>query len=530
MIRILTTLVAAIAVSSLQAQQHDVSSSREMPKLVVGITIDQLRGDYIELFKSSFSERGFKRLLNEGLVYENMKFDQPNLDASSSIATIYTGTTPFYHGIVGDKKYSIKEDKDISIFEDQNFLGNYTHDKVSPLAMLASTVTDELKLASNSASDVYAFAPTTEQAMISGGHLANGVFWLDSYNGKWSSSTFYRDFYWVVDQENRDQNSYPYKVISSQIWKPLLDINKYNAFPYTQGVVNFQRGLAADGNLTFRNFKKSPFMNQYVRETSLKVLEKADMGKRINPDFLALTFYAGSFPGAANNSSEIQDLYIRLDKDIEALLDGIDKTVGLKNTLIFVTSTGYFDGEETPNNIINRGVFHINRCEALLNMYLMAIYGNEQWVKKYHNNQIYLDRKRIEDKGLSLREVQEKAAEFVAEFTGVQDVYTAYQLKHGEWNPIMEFYKNGYSKESSGDLFVEIQPGYKIVNEQNPEFKTKVVRNNAIICPVIFFGNNIKPQRIKRTIKAIEIAPTISQVLRIRPPNAAMGQPLSELF
>ena len=113
MIRILTTLVAAIAVSSLQAQQHDVSSSREMPKLVVGITIDQLRGDYIELFKSSFSERGFKRLLNEGLVYENMKFDQPNLDASSSIATIYTGTTPFYHGIVGNKKYSIKEDKDI---------------------------------------------------------------------------------------------------------------------------------------------------------------------------------------------------------------------------------------------------------------------------------------------------------------------------------------------------------------------------------------------------------------------------------
>lgn len=529
MIRILTTIVAAFAVGSLTAQQG-TTTSREVPKLVVGITIDQLRGDYLEMFQSSFSERGFKRLLNEGLVYENMVFNMPNLDEVSSIATIYTGTTPFYHGIIGKKKYSIKEEKEISIFEDQNFLGNYTSDKVSPLSLLTSTVADELKLASNNTSDVYSFAPIAGQAMIGGGHLANGVFWLDSYNGKWASSTFYRDFYWVVEQENRDANSLPYNLISSKNWTPLYDINKYGAFPYSQTTTSFYHGLAAEGNLTFSKFKKSPFVNQYIRETALKVLAKADMGKRVNPDFLALTFYAGNYPEAANNSPEIQDAYIRLDKDVEALLDEIDKTVGLKNTFIFITSTGYFDSQEVPDKIVNRGVFHTNRCEALLNMYLMAIYGNEQWVKKYHNNQIYLDRKRIEDKGLSLLEVQKKAAEFISEFTGVQDVYTSYQLNHGEWNPVMEYYRNGYSKDSSGDLFVEIKPGFKIINDQEGDSGTKIVRNNAIVCPVIFFGSNIKPERIKRTIKAIEIAPTISHVLRIRPPNAATAQPLSELF
>ncbi len=527
MIRILTSLVAVFTVTSIQAQTNTIG--RETPKLVIGITVDQLRGDYLDLFQNSFSEKGFKRLLSEGLVYENMSFDFPNLNDASSIATIYTGTTPFYHGIVGDTKYLTKQKQIVSTFTDDNFLGNYTNEKVSPLPLQVSTITDELKKASHNSSDVYSFAPLSSQALVTAGHLANCAFWVNDQSGKWASSTYYQNFYWLVDQENKSNNSYAVTSFG-KYWNPLLDTKQYNAFPYSQGFINFQHNLGMETREAYKLFKKSPYVNEYIRDMAVKIISKADMGKRITPDYLALTFYAGSFPGIGDYSAEIQDTYLRLDRDIEILLNEIDKTIGLKNTFIFLTSTGYYDDNEEPDLVLNRGVFHINRCEALLNMYLMAIYGNNQWVEKFHNNQVYLNRKLIEDKKIPLKEIQQKSAEFIAEFTGVQDVYTSYQLMHGEWNPVMEYYKNGFTKETGGDLFVEIQPGYKIVNEQDAYYKTKIVRNNAIICPVIFFGNNIKPQRIKRTIKSTEIAPTISHVLRIRPPNAASEQPLSELF
>lgn len=269
----------------------------------------------------------------------------------------------------------------------------------------------------------------------------------------------------------------------------------------------------------------------------MTLLSKAELGKRTNPDFLSLTFYAGNFPGVSDYSYEIQDIYSCLDKEIEKLLDEVEMTVGLKNTLIFVTSTGYYNSSEhttstaLSNSNIPENKFYVNRCEALLNMYLMAIYGRDgQWVDKFYKGQVYLNRELIKSKNISLQEIQEKAAEFVSEFTGVQEVYTSYQIQHGQWNPVMEYYKNGYTKENSGDLFVELQPGYKIVNEQDASFKEKQTRNNAIVSPVIFFGNNIKPARIRRTIKATEIAPSVTYIMRIRSPNGAKEEPLPELI
>lgn len=528
MIRIITSLVAILTISSVHAQ----TSVSETPKLVIGITIDQLRGDYLELFQHTFTEKGFKRLLNEGLVYQNIKFDFPNVDDASAIATIYTGAYPFYHGIVGNKKYLVAKQQEISTFSDPSYLGNYTQDNVSPLALKTSTIADELKIASRGASDVYSFAPNIGQALITAGLRANTAFWVDDYTGKWASTTYYKNFYWTVDQENRSEADFSVKAWGTR-WTPLLSVNDYRAFPYMQNLTSFSHDMGTDKE-TYLKAKQTPALNENVRSTATKVMEKAEMGKRTSPDFLALTFYAGNYRNISDYSFEIQDTYARLDREIEKLLDEVDKSVGLKNTLIFVTSTGYYNSNETDyrsEHNIPENKFFVNRCEALLNMYLMAIYGkDDKWVDKFYNGQIYLNRELIKKKNVSLSEIQNKAAEFVAEFTGVQEVYTSYQIQLGQWNPVMEYYRNGYTKETSGDLFVELQPGYKIINEQAPTAQEKQVRSNAIVCPVIFFGNNIKAQKVKRTIKATEIAPTVSYIMRIRSPNAAKEQALSELL
>jgi len=524
MLRIISSLVAVLTVASLQSQ----TTLKSAPKLVIGITIDQLRGDYLELFQHTFTEKGFKRLLNEGVVYQNMTFDFPNINSAAAIATVYTGANPFYHGVVSSKKFSPQKSTEISFFSDDNYIGNYTQDKLSPAALKVSTITDELKLASRGLSEVYSFAPDASQALITAGHAANCAYWIEEYTGKWATTTYYKDFHWAVDHENRNN---PYSnALTSLVWKPTLAINNYNAFPYT---------IASSFQHTFGSYsllKKSPLTTELIRKTSAQLAEKADMGKRPTPDFLSLTFYLGNYPGAAdkNYSIETQDAYIQLDKELGLLFDNIDRTVGLKNTLIFVTSTGYYDAEDVyPANIqMPGGVFYTNRCEALLNMYLMAIYGKEQWVEKLQDNQVYLNRKLIQDKNLNLEEIQNKAAEFAVQFTGVQDAATSIQLLTGKANDNMQRYKNIYNKDVSGDIFLEIQPGYKIINEQSSSNiqEDKRARETAVAAPAIFFGYNVKPERIKRTIKATEIAPTVSHILRIRSPNAAKAQVLPEFL
>lgn len=527
MIRIITSLVAVLTVTSIQSQ----TTLKDTPKLVIGITIDQLRSDYLELFKHSFSERGFNRLLNEGLVYSNLVFDYPNINEASSIATIYTGTSPFYHGIISKTKFSSDKNSESSIFEDNLFLGNYTKEKLSPAALRVSTITDELKLASQSKSNVYAFATNSFQSIITGGHQANGVYWLEDYTGKWATSTYYKDFHWVVDQQNRNgiYSNHP----ENLRWQLLLSSDKYNNSPYDGEFRYLDYSWKANSVNLFSQLKETPFANENITQTAIELMQKTDMGKHPYPDFLALTYYAGNYTPVASvdYSVEQQDIYIRLDKNIATLLDQVDKTIGLQNTFIFITSTGYYNSNYVVADTQKpSGVFYTNRCEALLNMYLMAIYGKEQWVEKYYNQQIYLNRKLIESKNISLKEIQDKAAEFVIQFTGVQDATTSVRLLSGEANSNMSVYRNILDKALSGDIIIEIQPGYQIVDEKNPTTQVKIQRESAIVAPVIFWGYSVKPQKIKRAVKATEIAPTISKVLRIRSPNAAKDQPLPEFM
>lgn len=531
MIRIITSLVAVLTVTSIQSQ----TSLRDTPKLVIGITIDQLRGDYLELFQQSFSEKGFKRLLNEGSVYQNMTFDYPNLNAASSIATIYTGTNPFYHGIINDKKYSTDKNAEVSIFQDDNYLGNYTKEKLSPKALKASTLTDELKFASQGLSDVYTFAPNSDESLISAGHNANGAYWIEDYTGKWATSTYYKDVHWVVDQENRS-NIFSNQV-NSLVWQPLLSSDKYGSFPYGISTNLFSYQFANNSDV-YLQLKETPLVNENITKTAIKLLQKSYAGKRSTPDFLALTYYAGNYKNATNKgdySLEIQDIYARLDADIASLLEYVEKSVGIHNTFIFLTSTGYYNSD-TPNATeisYSNGTFYPKRCEALLNMYLVAIYGKEQWVDKYYNQQIYLNRKLIENKNISLEEIQNKAAEFVVQFSGVQDATTLNQLLSGKANSNMDEYRKSINKELSGDIILEIQPGFQIVNEKenvNASSSSKIQRESAIVCPVIFWGANTKAEKIKFPIRATQIAPTVSRILRIRSPNAAKDLPLSDFF
>jgi hypothetical protein len=523
--KFITSLITVLVAANLCAQQKNA------PKLVVVITIDQLRGDYLEYFKSTFGERGFKRLLNEGITYKHIQFEFSNIDRASSFATLFTGSNPCYHSITGNIKYDFEKDSETSCLYDAHYLGNYTHQNFSPKNLLCSTIGDELRLASKGTSEVYAIAPNPESAIISAGHAGNGAFWIDDYNGKWATTTFYKGIPVYVDKLNSGQESLSQR-LSSLTWETMLSADKYASLPYITETKTYKYTFNEKEFGCYPRFKTSALVNKEVGKLALEFINQGNIGSHPTPDMLCLTYYAGNFADVQDKfqTREVQDIYYQLDKNIEELIDAIDKKIGLANTLIVVSGNGYYVNTEMlpEGETATGGTFYPKRCTAILNMYLMAIYGQKNWVKGYYNKQIYLNRKTIEDEKVDLLAIQDKAAEFIAEFSGVHKVTTDHLLRSGEWNEGSASLHYGTYHIGRGDLIIELQPGWG-VEDETTNTKTNVKNNNATQTPLIFFGYNLKPVKVERSVYATEIAPTITNVLRIRSPNACSDLPLSEI-
>ena len=218
--RILTSLLAMMAIAGLQAQEAPA-----VPKLVVGLTIDQLRMDYVEAFSAMFGERGFKRLLQEGRVYRNAEYDFVNVDKSSAIAAITTGATPYLNGIVGNAWLDRSTLRVINCVDDAAYMGVYTSEATSSARLKVSNVSDELMIATQGVAEVYSIAPTREMAVLAGGHASKGAFWINDETGKWSGTTYYGNFpSWVTTYNDRQGLDFR---IGEMTWGPYLPVTSY---------------------------------------------------------------------------------------------------------------------------------------------------------------------------------------------------------------------------------------------------------------------------------------------------------------
>ena len=516
----LITSILALTFSGLQAQPLPSS-----PKLVVTLTIDQLRTDYMEAFSSLYGEKGFKRLMREGKVFRQAEFPFCGTDRASAIATLYTGTTPSMNGIIAEYWLDSKTLRPKNCVDDPAFMGNYTDENSAPSQLLTSTITDELKIATRNAALVYAVAPFRDAAILSAGHAGNGAFWLNNKTGKWCGSTYYGEFPWWGSQFN-DQQSPDFRIKEME-WNPLHPITSYTFLPEWR-TSPFKYKFEIEKENKFRRLIASPLVNDEINRLTEEILDKSTIGKDDITDLLALTYYAGNYNHRSTQecAMEMHDTYARLDRSIANLLDILERKVGLQNILFCITSTGYVDPEGADVGIyrIPGGEFHLNRCATLLNMYLMATYGEGQYVEGFYNQQIYLNHKLIENKQLNLAELQEKAAEFLVQFSGVDKVHSAYRLLLGPWSPQIERIRNGFHRKRSGDLLIEILPGWTIMQENSTD--NRVVRAADIPAPFILFGRGIKAETIRIPVSADRIAPTLTNFMRIRAPNACTASVL----
>lgn len=245
-------------------------------------------------------------------------------------------------------------------------------------------------------------------------------------------------------------------------------------------------------------------------------------------DYLAVTLYAGNLDHrtVSERPMELQDTYVRLDQALAQLIRSVEQKVGRNRALFVVTSTGYADEEtaDLSKYRIPTGIFDVERAAALLNMYFVAVYGQGQYVESTFGTQIYLNHKLVEEKQINLAEMLERAQDFLLQLSGVKDVYTSSRLLQGAWTPGISRMRGGYNPRYSGDVLIEVAPGWHYVNKSTRE--NQLVRESYIPFPIIFLGEGFKAESVSSPVTIDYIAPTLSKAMRIRAPNACSVAPL----
>lgn len=500
---------------------------KQNPKLIIGIAVDQLRSDYIQALQNKLGEKGLKKLMNEGLVYENVTFDLDNIDATAALAVLATGSYPFYNGVTSASVYNQDMLRQQSVFFDKQYIGNSTAGSYSPKALIGTNLADELKAASNNLSKVYSIAPNAEEAILAAGHTADCAIWLDDKTGKWASTTYYRDFPQYVVRQNYDTPLFVDE--KKATWTPVYSGGHIDIMPYCKAdLLPFSHTFVKDRRIAYPWIKTSPIINKAIVELSKQFIKQGRLGQNGSTDMLQLTLYAGTYQhlSVEESPSELQDIYVRLDQNIEELLSAVDGSVGLHNTIIYLTGTGNTENCVSDLTETVAGEFVGSRCTALLNSYLISLYGQGSWVGSFDNNQIYLNHKTIEQKNLRLADVRHSAAEFVMMFSGVSEVVSADQILHEDNNVRLTRLRNSYNKNYGGDLLVELQPGwqFKADDASKPQPQT---RHDVAPGPAIIFAPGlVTPKHVTTPIDATEVSPTVAKTIRIRAPSGCKRIPL----
>lgn len=517
----------------------------EKPKLIIGVVVEQMRYDYLYKYWDKLDENGFKRLLVEGSECKNAHYNYQFTQSGVGQASIVTGTTPSVHGIISQDWYlRLKEKVVYCTYDDkQRPIGTRSElGKMSPHRLQVSTIGDEIKLSTINKSKVVSISLRDCSAVLSAGHKGDAAYWFDSEKGTWITSSYYRSTLpgWVVNFNDKKFH----ELYIDREWNTLLPVFEYTesttddtnyevGFSRTQSTFPYNLKKLSKKN-SYEILMKTPYGNTLTKDFAIASIVNEGLGYDDNTDFLTISFsatdYIGDLFGPA--SVEVQDAFLRLDKDIAHFLSFIDEHLQRENVLIYFTSdhgAAHFP-EYLINERIPAGWFNPYSSISLLKSYLKALYGHGEWVVGYMNQQIYLNRTLIEDSKLSLIEMQNKTAQFMVQFSGVMNAVTATSLQNGNFTDgAFQKLQNSYNQKYSADVLINLAPSWLEKNKGG-----KLSHNSAYTydthVPLIWYGWKIGRKKISEPVSITDIAPTIAAMLQITPPNGTNGKPIVQLL
>ncbi len=536
--RIVFSIFALTLIINLNAQI-------ERPKLVVGIVVDQMKQEYIWRFENDFGNGGFKRLMKEGFEAKNAHYNYSNTSTGPGHASVYTGTTPSIHGIVNNNWYSRLLKRGVYCAEDttaQAVGGTEDDGHISPANLYSSTITDELKMSTQQLGKVIAMSIKDRGSALPGGHLSDGSYWYNAATGTFMTSTYYMESLpqWVQDFNNRklaDQ----YLNMTWELAKPASeytesgeDNSKHESgfrgkstptFPY-----NLKELRAENGN--FGMLPSTPWGNTIVTEMALAAVDAEGLGSDAIPDFLAISYSSTDYVGHnfGPQSKEVQDMYIRLDKELERLLNELDKKVGKGNYVVFLSADhAVAENSQRMNELgYKYNNFNSRGLAAYLTQELTKKYGEGDLIESAGLD-LFFDHAALEAKGIDLYEAQLFVAQKAMQFPGVYLAIPGIDLTRNSFDQhISQLIQNAYHPKESGDVKMVLDPGWQGGGMRGTGHGTPWTYDTHI--PVLFYGWGVKPGKSVREIHITDIAPTVSMLLNIRIPSGATGTPIYELM
>ncbi len=513
------------------------------PKLVVGLVVDQMRWDYLYRYSNLYSAGGFKRLLKEGFSSENNFIPYMPTYTAVGHSCIYTGSVPAITGIVGNNWYDKAAGKNVYCTDDSTVStvgNNGKAGKMSPANLWTTTITDELRLSNNFKSKVIGIALKDRGAILPAGHSANAAYWYDG--GKWISSTHYMDALpgWVNKFNDKDVAGTYMKTD----WNTLLPIEKYDLStaddkPYETSIkgektVTFPHKLSAiDVANKYESFRTTPFANTFTFDFAKAAIESERLGKNTVTDFLAVSISSTDYVGHSfgPNSIEIEDTYLRLDKDIESFLLYLDKTIGKGNYTLFLSADhgvahvpAFLKEHKIP-----AGTFDDADILKELNQQIEEKFAVKTAIKTVMNYQVYLNDKNIAEQNKSKDEIIDFIIDRLKEKDFIINAFELDEVMEAALPaPQREMMVNGYNPKRSGDIEFTFKSGYF---DGGTKGTTHGLWNpyDAHI-PCVFFGWGVKPGKTNRQTYMTDIAPTLAALLHIQMPSGTVGKVITELI
>lgn len=523
-------------------------NAQDRPRLVVGIVADQMRQEYLYRFEKKFGNGGFRRLMNEGFMLKNAHYNYVPTYTGPGHASIYTGTTPAVHGIIGNDWFERDSEKMVNCVGDerQKPVGvEQGRGMVSPWRLMSTTITDELKLATQRRAKVIGVSMKDRGAVLPAGHMPDGAFWFDSPSGRFISSTYYKPGLPIwLDKFNTLK--LPEQYISRE-WKTLLPIEQYEesgpddspyetklkgkdqkaTFPYRMKEI---RGEQTGYELLVY----SPFGSELLTDLAKAAIDGEELGKDEVTDFLAISYSSPDYIGHAMgpNAVEVEDTYLRLDKNIEDLLNTLDRKVGAGNYTVFLTSDhGVADiPAELLSYKIPAGV--VNQAPVLkgLNDFLKPYFGDKTIIKKISNGQVFLNHEAfsgdLKSAGVDLLLATELISQYLLSTDGIAAVYTGTTLRNSDFNEggVKGSLIRGYHHKRSGDIAVVLEPQWFEGGESGTTHGSPYAYDTHI--PVLFYGWGISKGSSADYQTITDIAPTLSVLLKIKFPSGTTGRPV----
>lgn len=543
-------IIIAILFTACQAQKPTINTAEntekklvfENPKLVVGIVVDQMRYDYLTRFYNKYSDGGFKRLMNDGFNCKNNHFNYIPTYTGPGHASVFTGTTPKYHGIIANDWYDKETKEFVYCAGDDNVQPLGTMDdagKMSPHRMQTTSFADENRLFTQMKGKTIGVSLKDRGAILPAGHAANAAYWFHGQNeGQWISSTYYMNQLpnWVAEFNKTDTAKSYLKV-----WNTLYPIETYtesgpdlNAFEggfKGQKTATFPYDLdqLKNDNRGFDILKATPFGNSLTTDFAMAAISGEQLGQDQITDILTLSFSSTDYVGHnfGVNSKEIEDTYLRLDLDIERFLNYLDKTVGVGDYTVFLTADhGAVDVPSYLTSVkIPSGYLKNSDTKKRLSTFMTNHFGADDLIENISNNQIFLNRTKLLELKLNLAQVQETIINELITYEHMAKIYSATTMSNVSFSTGIEsLLQNGYNQKRSGDILMVPDMAYISYSKTGSTHGSGFNYDTHV--PLLFFGKGIAPGSTYKKTVIPDIAPTISALLGISFPNGSTGKPL----